>query len=344
MRYASNAVLAKARAMYAGHVTPSEYETLISCHTVNELLSQLQRRKRYASSLSRATAQVTPMQAEELLRLSVYEQLATLSRYEISERNEFYRFYIAKREIAQILRYIRLLTSGRAGEYLAELPPFFSHLTEVDLIRLAGAKSFADVLGVLEGTPYQRILKPFEPVFGEKGVYLRIEAAFHEYLYQYLFSCAKHDKANEKQMKEALSLYLDSAYVTAMYRMKKMRVGDEEVYRCYLFDKYTAFTKQQISLLNGAKDEKDFMRALRDTTYGEALKSLDYGESEQVMENYICEKFRKGLRFYTDPAAVMLCYMYLCENETRNIIRVIEGIRYGVSPDKIRGVLTGIRS
>ena len=75
MRYASNAVLAKARAMYAGHITPSEYETLISCHTVNELLSQLQRRKRYASSLSRATAQVTPMQAEELLELLKRENL-----------------------------------------------------------------------------------------------------------------------------------------------------------------------------------------------------------------------------------------------------------------------------
>ena len=344
MHYASNAVLAKARAMYAGHITPAEYETLISCHTLSELLSQLQRRRRYAAALSKATAQITPIQAEELLRLSVYEQLATLSRYEISERNEFFRFYIVKREIAQILRCLRLLSSGRAGEYLAELPPFFNHLTELDLIRLAEAKSFSDVLQVLDGTPYRQILRPFEPVFGEKGVYLRIEAAFHEYLHNYLFSCAKHDKANEKQMKEALSLYLDSAYMTAMYRMKKMRVGDENVYRCYLFEKYTAFTRPQLTRLAGAKDEKEFMRALRDTTYGEALKSLDYGESEQVMEEYVCGKFRKGLRFYTDPAAVMLCYMYLCENETRNIIRVIEGIRYGISPDKIRGVLTGLRS
>ena len=344
MRYASNAVLAKARAMYAGRITPEEYDALVSCKSLPELIGLLQRRKRYAASFEKAPSTITPAQAEELLRLSVYEQLAILGRYEISERNTFFRFYIVKREIEQILRCIRLLIGGRAQEYLTELPPFFNHLTEINLIRLAEANSIEDVLQVLKGTPYQRILSPYAPIYKEKGVYLQIEAAFHEYLFRFLFDSARRDKSDEKQMEEALRLYVDTEYIIALYRLKKMHAGDEKIYSAYLVKNHTAFSKTQVESLQRARDEKEFMAALAKTAYGEALKALDYGDTEKVISEYICEKYRKGLRFYTDPAAVMVCYMFLAENETMNIIRIIEGIRYQISANEIKGVLTGIRA
>lgn len=344
MRYASNAVLAKARAMYAGRITSEEYDALVSCKSLSELIGLLQRRKRYAVSLEKAPSSITPAQAEELLRMSVYEQLAILGRYEISERNTFFRFYIVKREIEQLLRCIRLLIGGRSQEYLTELPPFFNSLTELNLFRLAEADSMEDVLQVLDGTPYRRILSPYVPIYKEKGVYLQIEAAFHAYLFAFLFDSAKRDKSDKKQMEEALRLYVDAEYITSMYRLKKMRAGDEKIYSAYLVKNHTAFSKAQIDAMQRARDEKEFMAALAKTAYGEELKALDYGDTEKVIAEYVCEKYRKGLRFYTDPAAVMVCYMFLAENEIMNIIRIIEGIRYQISPNEIKSVLTGVRS
>ena len=344
MHYASNAVLAKARAMYAGHITGPEYDSLISCKSLPELISTLSRRKRYAAVLEKAPRDIRPEQAEELLRMSVYEQLSTLCRYEISGRKDFYKFYIVKRDIEQILRCVRLLISGRAYEYLTDLPPFFDKLTDLDLFGLAKAADFSDVLRVLEGTEYCRVLEPFLPIWRQEGVYLRMEAAFQEYLYRFLFDCIRRDRSDKKQTGEVLKLYLDSEFIIAMYRLKKLHTGDEKIYEAYLRRDCTALTKSQIAALTGAADEKELMRALSDTVYAQDLKGLDLGDTEKVMADFLCKKMIKGLRYYTDPAAVMICYMYLCENEIRNIVRIIEGIRYGIAPERIREVLTGMET
>ena len=81
---------------------------------------------------------------------------------------------------------------------------------------------------------------------------------------------------------------------------------------------------------------------LGDTVYGEALRGLDHGDTEKVMEDYAHTRLIKGLRYYNDPAAIMICYMLLAEYEVRNIVRIVEGVRYGVEPEEIRRSLTGL--
>ncbi|MBR1811319.1 MAG: V-type ATPase subunit [Clostridia bacterium] len=342
MSFASNAVLAKARAMYAGHITGAEYDNLVAAQSLTELLSRLVKRKHYASALEKAHRDITAAQAEELLRISIFEQLSVLSRYEKSGRMDFYKYYIVKNDSLQILRSVRLLISGQMQDYLAQLPPFYDRLTELNLFGLAGARSFEDILSVLQGTPYRKILEPFQPVITEEGAYLRIEAEMNRYLNGYLIDTIKHDKADKKQIFEVGSIILDSRLITSLYRLKKMGIRDERIMTGFFVNGYSSFSPKQVEALLKSQDEKDFMRILSATVYGEALKGLDYGDTEKVMEDYLCAKLMKGLRFYTDPAAIMVCYMFLAENEVKNIVRIIEGIKYGIEPAEIKKVLTGV--
>lgn len=342
MHYASNAVLAKARAMYACHITASEYESLVACKSLNELITKLRRFKRYSSVLEKATATVTADQAEELLKMSIFEQLSVLGRYEVSGGNNFYKYYIVKKDIEQILKFIRLLISERANEYLTELPAFFNKLTELNLIGLSKARNMEELLTVLSGTPYRKIIEPFKSIYKENGVYLRIEAAFNAYRYNVLFGMLETEKSDKKQISEVLNLFFDSEFITSFYRLKKMGVSDEKIFDGYFQNRYSYLTGQQTEKLKNASNEREYMSCLSDTIYGEALKGLDYDDTEKVMDEYVCKKFIKGLRFYTDPAAILICYMCLAENEVMNIIRIVEGIRYAVPADEIYRVLTGI--
>ena len=45
------------------------------------------------------------------------------------------------------------------------------------------------------------------------------------------------------------------------------------------------------------------------------------------------------MRYTTHAPTVMVSYMVLCEIETENIIDIIEGIRYNVSPAEIEKLL-----
>ena len=40
----------------------------------------------------------------------------------------------------------------------------------------------------------------------------------------------------------------------------------------------------------------------------------------------------------------MLCYLFLAENEVRNIIHIVEAIKYNIPADKARSVLIGAES
>ncbi len=342
MGFASNAVPAKARAMFATHVTAAEYETLCGARSLPELLSKLEKNKHYAPALERAHRDISPAQAEELLRISIFDRLSLLSRYEISGKKDFYKYYIIKNDIVQLLRIIRLLLCGHLQDYLAVLPPFYEKLTQLDLYALASAGSFGDILRILNGTPYRRVLEPFSQMLGGADVYLQIETALNHYLSDYLAETLRRDRYDKKQTSEVLCLYFDARFITSVYRLKKIGGAGETAARGYLVGDYTAFTKPQAEALCGARDEKDFMRALSVTVYGDALRGLDYGDTEKIMEDHLCRRLVKGFRFYTDPAAIVMCYMLLAENEVKNIIRIIEGIRYGVEPEQIRKSLTGI--
>ena len=45
------------------------------------------------------------------------------------------------------------------------------------------------------------------------------------------------------------------------------------------------------------------------------------------------------VHFSVHPSVVMVAYLSLCEMEVTNLITIVEGIRYGLEPDRIRKML-----
>lgn len=342
MQYASNAVLVKARAMHAGRITDAQFAELASCRTLEELLSKLRQNKRYARLLEKVPANLTVEQAEELLRLSVFDQLYTLSRYERSGGKEFFQYYVIKNDIAQILRVLRMLINGSRENAIAAPPPFFGRMSDLNLFKLASVNSFPSLLEALSNTPYRGILEPFAPLWGDKQLYLHVEAACNRYICQCLTGILHHDKSDKKQVDKVFRLYFDSEWIIALYRMKKLKMQDTEVISGFFSEAYTEFTKAQMESLSKAEDIPGFMRILSQTPYAEAFQNMHTGDTEVVVVDYVLKKYLKELRFFTDPAAMVFCYMVLAENEISNIIRVVEGIRYGIGAEQIMLALTGV--
>lgn len=342
MRYASNALLAKARAMYAGRITAERFTELAASRSLGELIAKLRQNKRYTRLLEKVPTAITVPRLEELLRLSVFEQLNILSRYERSGGKDFFKYYVVKNDIAQILRCVRMLQTGIREKAVAAPPPFFGRTSRLNLFSLAGVKSFPELLNALSGTPYRRLLEPFAPLWGGDSLYLHVEAAFNRYLYTCLSEIIRHDKSDEKQVDKIFSLYFDSEWIISLYRMKKLHMQDAAVISGFLAENYTNFTKAQIDALSRADGVDEFMDILSKTVYAEAFSGIHRGDTEVVVTDYVLRRYRKELRFLTDPAAMVFAYMYLAENEISNIIRVIEGIRYRIGTEQIVSALTGV--
>ena len=152
---ASNAVLAKARAMYGRRLTDDDYRTLAGCRSMPELAGALKTMPLYTAAL----VDVNPVFArraslENDLNKSIFARYASLCRYDMSAGQDVYRYFILCSDLDEITACLRCLDSGRPGDYLYILPDFLQKHTSLDLYRLAKATDAESFLKALSGTPY----------------------------------------------------------------------------------------------------------------------------------------------------------------------------------------------
>ena len=344
---ASNAILAKSRAMYGRRLTERNYADLLACHSVPEVAAYLKTRTAYADALASITPQaVHRQQLEILLNRRLFDQYAALCRYEMSIGHDFYHYFIIKCDVQEILSCLRYMNGGGAGEYLYALPAFMQKHSRLDLYRLAAAHTLADLAAALEGTPYQELILPFarNPDFSlEEDGTLEIEAVLTRYVYGQLRAIAR-EKLQGRDMQEVLELLQRSSDLEAIvniYRLKRMLKADRLYIGRRVFMELTALSPKQIDLLLDAADGPDFLARLRTTPYGRELDKVHYDYIEEGIGRIQHRWHLKRLRFSTNPSVVMFCYIYLAENEIRNITHIIEGVRYRMTPEEIGGRLIG---
>ena len=144
--------MAKCRALYGKRLTLQDYNNLMNCKGINDIVSYLKTRTVYSSVFESANSDMSSFQVEELLKIHLLESFEKVSKYEISTGVEFYKYFIIKNDIQQILRFLHFLIIGKPGDYLKVLPPFFNKRSELDLYKLAQARNFGEMIKALSET------------------------------------------------------------------------------------------------------------------------------------------------------------------------------------------------
>ena len=149
--YSSNVILAKARAMYGRCLTAQDFQNLLACHSVSEIASYLKNRTAYAGVLADINeSTIHRGHLESLLRRKLWNDYASLSRYDRTVGMRMSDYLIQLAEIQQILACLRLMSAGRTQEFFFAMPMFLNGHTHLDLARMAHSKNYAELLDALE--------------------------------------------------------------------------------------------------------------------------------------------------------------------------------------------------
>ena len=103
--------MAKCRALYGKRLTLQDYNNLMNCKGINDIVSYLKTRTVYSSVFESANSDMSSFQVEELLKIHLLESFEKVSKYEISTGVEFYKYFIIKNDIQQILRFLHFRCS-----------------------------------------------------------------------------------------------------------------------------------------------------------------------------------------------------------------------------------------
>lgn len=341
--YSHNALSAKARAKFGKRLTLQNYNELLACQSVGEAALYLKSRTYFSPFLSEVrSVDVHRGRIEELLRRKSFEDYSSLCVFEYAGREFFYEIIVLRGEIQQILHCIRLLGYGQEDEYLFHLPTFFEHHTDISLMQLAKCKTFDDILDVLKGTPFAPLLSPYAGKRPEELDLTTIETRLYRYLYDRVFELIeRHTRGKAK--KELLDFYymtveLDNVLRILRYKNAFSGASADEV-RSRLLPYSHVIRKEDLDAMIHAESTKDAFAVFKRTKYGRRLSEKKGGYLEETISALAFREALHAMRFSTNPPAVFLAYTIIAENELRNVINIIEGIRYQLPPDKIRELL-----
>lgn len=337
----ANAVLAKMRAKYGKRLSPKDYESLLACKSVAEIVAYLKNNTYYDTVLKTVNEREAHRgRLELILKQKLFDDFYSLCRYLKGTGEYFAEFIIQRDEIDQMIRFLTLLSSNSPQDYIFTMPMYFTKHTNVDLSALARARDTDQFFAVLHGTPYEKIAAPYRPKQGETVNIPELENALYRYCYDYLYNAieTKTSKGERKALLEMFDSIIDIMNFVRVFRLKKYYNESAETAKKFMFP-YGTFSQQTIDKMIHAETGKEVFEAVADTKLGKNIAKMEYLYAGQIQEIGIFGITKKNIRFSTHPVVGMLSYVFVMQQEYSNIVSIIEGVRYGADLSQLRMIV-----
>lgn len=341
------ALTAKIHAMYGKRLTGEDYRELLHKQTVNEVASYIKQQTGYGSLMRDVNESLVHRgQLENILRRELFDQYTKIFHYINRVEMSFYRFFITRLEINEILRCIRYINAGRQDEFLFSIPSFFEKHARFDVYALAKAKTFDDIQRIIKDTPYYDAIRNFDFKAGEKIDTIKIEFEYNKLYYtKILRAIGKSFSGKTKtDVRNAFAMEIDLRNITDIIRFKKYFNMKGDSIRSLLLPFNFKIKPSQLNAILDAPDADSAFKAASDTFYGKYFTKFNFEFVDQYARQVMYNFHRNMIAFSTSPAVAVVSYLGLKQIEIENIVNIVEGIRYHVAPANISKLLVGAES
>lgn len=338
----SNAILAKARSMYAKKLTENDYSELLKRRSVNEIVAYLKNDTEYANVLADIKENTVHRgQLEALLSKEYYARSSRLMRYASKSESEFYNLGIISGEIELLLSKIRILNSEIYTGYDLNIPEYLAKKASFDMYGLINANKYDDVLELVKKTRYYKLLSELKPEPNQTMDYNVLEIQLKRLYYDEFVRVVKKLYKGKKQKDILTVLYtlIELQNITKIYRLKKFFNASPEHIRETVYLEYSRMPKSVMEDLIASPDAETLLKKLSESRYKFYIDDKEYVFIEYYAEKIKYNLAKRYMRFSTDAALVFLTYQIVFNIEIDNLKHIIEGIRYGEPASNIEKML-----
>ena len=219
MSLSSNALCAKAKAMYGGRLNKNVYLDLTRKQTIGEVVSYLKSQTSYADALKDINIRhVHRGQIEDCLNQEYYHRCAKLMKYSPKSDEDFYLFEIIGVEINLIMDKLVSLQAKEQYSFNLSIPTYLAKKTSFNIDGLVNIESFKDLLQYLSKTRYYKVLKEidFSVPFDVKEVHMCLQSLYYENIVE---TIKKHFKGSvQKDLLNILYTSIELKNISKIYR------------------------------------------------------------------------------------------------------------------------------
>ncbi len=331
------AINGKVHAMLGNRLDQADFNKMMTMQTVPEIAAFLSTTKAWGPCL-RGTdlEEVRRAELEKRLRLGLESEYARLAVFASKGMRELLRALAGKAEAGELLRFLRFLSAGHPADFAVSLPGDLLGRSRIRFDLLGQTPDYQGLLQAVAGTIYEKPLQKAAPADGAAFDYPAAETAVQSaYFRAILDGVARGFSGKDRRDLEDYFLeQCDFDNIVRIIRLKKhFSVEHEEVVR-YLLPYSGKLKGGFLKDLTNAASLEDAMQLLRAGPYGKIFQQADH----QDIEEYAFAFFRSSrllIRQGRPSAFTAVVYLDVKETELKNIVNVIECVRYQVPASRI---------
>jgi V/A-type H+-transporting ATPase subunit C len=332
----------KCRAMYARLLDRGEYDELLAMKNVSQIAAYLKKQTPYAYVLRRIDENDAHRgQLEQVFKRSLFYDYERLIKFMTGGNSDVLKEMFSKYEIDDLKLVIGSICSEREHYLTPEDLAYVRTYSEFPTSSLLDAKTMEELVENLSHTRYYEPLLPFAA--REDPDFFKIDNALNLFNYRSKMNVFRSSLrgAARKAVESLYGMQADIENILFIYRIKKLyRFAAKEILANLIPCKCKISKKEFLDLAE-CEDMDGLTDRIGATKYGFLFPKDRESEWETIHAEYFYQLHRKNLHRQGDKAGVALSYLYLKEMDIRNIIMIIEGVRYSVPAEKITSYLIG---
>ncbi|EDS75749.1 V-type ATPase subunit [Thomasclavelia spiroformis DSM 1552] len=340
MALSSNALCAKAKAMYGYRLNEESYSDLCRKQTLGEMVTYLKSQTKYSDVLKDVNVRnVRRRQLEAALNKEYFERCARLMKYAPKKNQDFYNQEVIGIEVQLIVDKVVSIKEKDQASFSLEIPDYLASKISFNIYGLVNVGNYKDLVMYLKNTRYYKILSNFDftaPI----DINLLERQLKSLYYDMYVDSIKSNFKGSkQKELMEILSTSIELANITKIYRFKKYFKESNETIRKSLYLEHCRISKAMLDSLIEARSGEEVLELLSNSKYKLYIGDKDYTYIEYYVEEIKYNIAKRYMRFSSNAPLVYLTYSILQKVEIDNLKHIIEGIRYKRDASSIEEML-----
>jgi V/A-type H+-transporting ATPase subunit C len=339
------AVNTKIRALEKDFLEREDYLNMIRKKSVVDVAHYLKENTSYGKLLKEINIDnISRRDLEDILKNNMIKNMDKLIYYFRDDYRELIRSLYMKYEIEDLKILSRSIFNGKKLETIEKSLSFLGKYSRVSPEKLFKSRTIRDLIYSLEGSEFFEFLIPL--VDGRRENLFRFEMA----LDMGYFSIIQRRKLkispeDRKILKKWEGLLADLYNIQWVYRGKKFYSLSPEELLNYTINFGDKLTFRERKAMCYEKNLEELYKMIADTIYGFLFKKEEMYRDiymERRINRFMYYKLKALDRQFPLSIIQTIGYVWSFEFEIRDIISIVEGIRYDIPPEEAKKFLVKV--
>ena len=339
---AAPAINAKCHAMHSRLLGAGDYDALLRRASVPQIAEYLKNETPYAYVLRRLSENDAHRgQLESVFKRSLFYDYEKLLRFSGGGCKAAIRAMFEAHEINDLKLVVGSICSDHKHLVAADDLNYVRRYSGFGVDALLMADTIEGLAENLKGTRYHEALLPFAKK--EKPDYLRIDRALDLLAHRAKFAAiSKRLKGSVREAcLDAYGQEVDITNIRFIYRMKKLfRYPPADIVASLIPHRHRLARRDLVDMA-GCDGVDRLVGMVAGTCYKGLFPPGEESAWETIQAEWFYRLHRKNLRNNVGDANMALSYLRLKEVEIKNIIVILESVRYAIPAQQIRPFLVG---